>query len=193
MLVLSPPDAFGTVEEGIYRSSDAITSDHYPFLRNLRLCHIVFLSTEVPSRAIQKFAAEEKINLIHLGLKAWQANLGWKPVSEELVKEGLELILNRNNIPVLLMCTTGLHETGAFVGCLRKLQHWNYNSIIFEYRSFAGKRSRYYIEQFIELFDTDLITIPSEVPPFFTTQQVMWEAEDIQFLQQKWGSQFIKP
>lgn len=29
----------------------------------------------------------------------------WRPVSEELIKEGLELILNRDTHPVLIMCT----------------------------------------------------------------------------------------
>ncbi|KAJ1957026.1 hypothetical protein IWQ62_005179 [Dispira parvispora] len=181
-MYVTPPEAFGIVEDGIYRSSDAITSVNYPFLRSLHLNHILFLSAEVPSRSITRFTEECDINLIHLGLKSWQSNLGWKPVSEELVKEGLEIILDRKYHPILIVCTTGLHETGAFIGCLRKLQHWNFNSIVFEYRSFAGKRARYYIEQFIELFDADLVNIPSEPPGFFVEQQTMWEEEKVEYL-----------
>ncbi|KAJ1916048.1 hypothetical protein IWQ60_008235 [Tieghemiomyces parasiticus] len=182
-----PPEAYATVEEGIHRSSDIISAEHYPFLRNLRLRYILFLSPEVPSKATKKFAEEEDVKVVHLGLKTWQPSLGWKPVSEELIKEGLELILDRSYHPILVMCTTGLHESGAFIGCLRKLQHWNFNSIIFEYRSFANKQSRYYIEQFIELFDTDLVNVPNEPPPFFVDQQLMWEEEDREFQRTKWG------
>lgn len=48
------------------------------------------------------------------------------------MKEGLELVLNVENHPVLVLCTAGIHETGTFMGCLRKLQNWNFNSIIVE-------------------------------------------------------------
>lgn len=47
-----------------------------------------------------------------------------------------------------------------------------------EYRSFAGNRSRYAIEQvilnksylfqFIELFDSDLVVLPKNLPEWFT-------------------------
>ncbi|ORY35197.1 hypothetical protein BCR33DRAFT_664638, partial [Rhizoclosmatium globosum] len=60
-------------------------------------------------------------------------------------------------------CTSGIHETGAFVGCLRKYLGWNFNSIVVEYRCFAGSKSRYLIGQFIELFDVDLVTLPRDV------------------------------
>ena len=36
----------------------------------------------------------------------------WRPVSEELIKEGLELILNSDTHPVLIMCTYVTIVTG---------------------------------------------------------------------------------
>ncbi|KAJ3093540.1 hypothetical protein HK100_006559 [Physocladia obscura] len=83
----------------------------------------------------------------------------WKPLTDEVVKEGLEFVLARSNHPVLVCCTSGIHETGAFVGCLRRLLAWNFNSIVVEYRCFAGSKARSLIQQFIELFDTDLVTV----------------------------------
>jgi len=80
----------------------------------------------------------------------------------------LQLVLDPVNYPVLVMCTSGIHQTGTFVGCLRKLQRWNFNAIIVEYRAFAGSKSRYMNEQFIELFDTDLVTLPKSLPAWFT-------------------------
>lgn len=50
------------------------------------------------------------------------------------------------------------------MGCLRKLQRWNLASIFSEYRRFAGFKVRAMNEQFIELFDTDLVTVPSDAP-----------------------------
>jgi tyrosine-protein phosphatase OCA1 len=55
-------------------------------------------------------------------------------------------------------------SVGAVVGCLRKIQQWHLSSIFEEYRRFAGSKVRLQNEQFIELFDTDLVTIPPNPP-----------------------------
>ncbi len=85
----------------------------------------------------------------------------WKHCSEKLVKETLELLLDRRSHPILVMCSSGIHLTGTVIGCLRRLQCWALSSILDEYDSFAHARSRYADRQFIELFDTDLICLPS--------------------------------
>ena len=107
----------------------------------------------------------------------------WDPISEEVVLEALEIILNPHNYPLIVMCNLGRHRTGrqycttgalrcdssqftlgtgTVVGCLRKLQRWNLTSIFEEYRRYAGSKVRIMNEQFIELFDTDLVRIPPE-------------------------------
>ncbi|KAJ3130251.1 hypothetical protein HK098_004298 [Nowakowskiella sp. JEL0407] len=91
--------------------------------------------------------------MVHTGLNSWKTGNSWRPVSEELIKESLQFLLNVENYPVMFMCSSGIHETGCLIGCLRKLQNWNFNSIIMEYRGFAGTKTRFAIEQFIELFD----------------------------------------
>jgi tyrosine-protein phosphatase OCA1 len=81
----------------------------------------------------------------------------WDPISEEIVLETLEVILDKKNYPLIIMCSTGSHRTGTIVGCLRKLQRWSMTAIFEEYRRYAGSKVRYLNEQFIELFDTDLV------------------------------------
>ena len=61
---------------------------------------------------------------------------------------------------MIVMCSQGRHRTGTVVGCLRKLQRWNLTSIFEEYRRFAGPRVRVLSEQFIELFDIELVRVP---------------------------------
>ena len=56
------------------------------------------------------------------------------------------------------MCSSGIHETGALVGVLRKLQGWSLNAILMEYKAFAGTKERYMNQVFIELFDLDLLS-----------------------------------
>ena len=71
--------------------------------------------------------------------------------------QGLHLLLDPQNYPLLVMCNLGRHRTGTMIGCLRKLQGWNLTSILEEYRRHAGSKFRLLNEQFIELFDCDLV------------------------------------
>lgn len=50
------------------------------------------------------------------------------------------------------------------MGCLRKLQRWTISSIFEEYRRYAGSKVRQMNEQFIELFDIDLVHVPQNGP-----------------------------
>lgn len=108
----------------------------------------------------------------------------WDPITEEAVLQALDLILNPSNYPMMIMCNLGRHRTGknrvhvsfdckekptfyyvgTIVGCMRKLQRWNLTSIFEEYRRYAGPKVRLLNEQFIELFDTDLVAIPTNKP-----------------------------
>lgn len=92
----------------------------------------------------------------------------WRPLSEEVIKESLDILLNPANLPCLVCCAGGIQETGTLVGCLRKLEKWNFNSIVLEYRSFAGSKSKFINEQMIELFDIDLVNVPDS-PSWFHT------------------------
>ena len=158
--IQTPPEAFGMVTSDIYRSA-FISPISYPFIKSLNLKTILILSSESPTRLFTSFAEELGIRILSLGMQRPTNN--WKPISEELVKEGIEFILDPKHQPALITCSTGIHETGVFVAILRKYQNWNLNSILMEYKSFAGTKSRYVNEQFIEAFDIDLLAVPNSV------------------------------
>ncbi|KAI9319379.1 protein-tyrosine phosphatase [Dichotomocladium elegans] len=176
--LLTPPEQFGIVEPGIYRS-DMLQPLHFPFIKQINCKTVVMLSPEMPNRVTSNLMDECGMELVHLGMATWKPTQPstWRPVSEELIKEGLELILDRETHPVLIMCTSGIHETGTLVGCLRKLEGWNFSSIINEYRAYAGTKARYVNEQFIELFDLDLVTLPANLPGWLIDQQQMLDEE----------------
>ncbi|KAF9376634.1 hypothetical protein CPB97_010678 [Podila verticillata] len=228
--MLTPPEQFGIVEPGLYRS-DTLHPSHFPFIRSLGIKTAILLTPELPSRAMSNFFEENNIRLIDLALGSWKNNSSnnsnnnsnatdgqgqgsssggggaggsgegvsgsntvsslipsipaapfqtswWKPLSEELIKDGLEMVLDANNYPIIVMDTSGIHEIGTFMGCLRRLQHWNFSSIIVEYRAYAGNKARYVNEQFIELFDVDWITLPESLPPWWIEQEQMWREEE---------------
>ena len=124
----------------------------------------------MPNKMVVSFYNDNNIKLIHLGLSSLDAkSVAKELVSEELIKEALELVLNVDTHPVMLICTSGIHQTGTLVGCLRRLQGYNLTSILEEYQSFSGNSTRFANEQFIELFDVDLVTLPppDSLPSWF--------------------------
>lgn len=182
---VTPPTAFGIVEQGVYRSN-VPAEFNLEYLQGLGLRTALYLSPELPTRALQAFFEANSIEFHHLGLETWRpSDDTMQPISVELVKESLELLLDGTRHPLLLLCSSGLHHTGVLVGCLRRLQQWNLTSILQvcdrctvasqlsrvcdrvltfvrgraalqEYRSFAGAgKSRQSDAQFIEMFDLD--------------------------------------
>ncbi|ORX57253.1 putative tyrosine phosphatase family protein [Piromyces finnis] len=153
-----PPLNFGLVEEDLYRSGQP-NELNFPYLERLGLKTVVFLAPEEPNQKFLNFIDDQEIQLYHLGSTSTSA---WDNISEEIVLEALDLILNPENYPLIVMCNLGRHRTGTVIGCLRKLQRWNLTSIFEEYRRYAGPKVRLLNEQFIELFDTDLVRIPPQ-------------------------------
>jgi len=185
MQQLCPPTVFGIVEPKVYRTN-SLYPINFPFIKMLGLKTVVQLSPEVPIKAVTQFLEENNIKLIHLGLKAWKPDLTWKPVTEELMKEALEIVLDVNTYPVMVTCTTGVHQTGVLVGCLRRLQNWSLASILIEHRMYAQQsNTRYVNEVFIELFDVDLVTLPPSLPSWFVDQQQMMVDEEELFLRKE--------
>ncbi|KXS18342.1 protein-tyrosine phosphatase [Gonapodya prolifera JEL478] len=152
---------FGMVEEDLYRSGQP-NELNFPFLERLGLKTIIYLAPEDPNQTFLNFVDDQDIQMHHLGTTT--STNAWDPISEEVVLEALDIILDPKNYPVMVMCNLGRHRTGTVIGCLRKLQRWNLTSIFEEYRRYTGPKVRVLNEQFIELFDTDLVPTRATSP-----------------------------
>jgi len=152
-----PPDNYGQVDTMLHRGATP-NSTSIPFLRRLALRSVVQLSPESLSTALTHFFAESNITVLNLGMKyGWNRGKSWRVIPDEMVKEAIEWSYRLEHRPVLFMCTSGLFETGIVVGCLRRLQGWDLLATVAEYRSFAGVKARFVNEQFMELFDLELV------------------------------------
>ncbi|CAI2172997.1 15533_t:CDS:2 [Funneliformis geosporum] len=145
------------IEEDLYRSGQP-NELNFPFLEKLGLKTVVWLAPEEPNQRFLNFIDDQDIQWHHLGVISSVNALD--PITEEVVLAALEIILNPRSYPMIVMCNLGRHRTG----CLRKLQRWNLTSIFEEYRRYAGSKVRVLNEQFIELFDTDLVRVPVNRP-----------------------------
>ncbi|WFD42783.1 protein-tyrosine-phosphatase [Malassezia psittaci] len=190
VVTISTPPEFAHVCPHIYRSGDPTSvPGSISFLKLLKLRSIVLLSIEHPSNLLRTFCEKNNVKMYHFGIErrwptpnkagmtqisstALQASrmfmspheINSFSVLESITKDALELLLDIRNHPILVTDIAGIFETGTLLGCLRKMQGWNILSILVEYRGFAGSLSRTANERFIEMFDTDLVTLP---PPEF--------------------------
>ncbi|KAK1925796.1 protein-tyrosine phosphatase [Papiliotrema laurentii] len=170
--LIQVPHLFSTVEPGVYRCASP-TASQVPFLAQLNLRTIISLTPEHPIKPLLTFARSFNIEFIHLGVTGWRPITDWKPVREETVKAALEILLDIRNHPVLLIDPLGIHQTGCVVGALRTLQGWNFASTLIEYRAHSGPtKHRYSDEQYIEMFDPDLINLPARehLPLWFVVE-----------------------
>lgn len=159
---LIPPANYGVVEEGLYRS--ALPNElNFPFLEQLQIKTLLYMSMEPMNQQLMNFFEDQNINIVELG----RAVTPLEPVSADAVVSAISHILDPFRYPVYVMCPQGRYRTGTVIGCLRKLQGWSLASVFEEYRRHAERdRVRLSTELFIELFDTDLVSIPENPVPF---------------------------
>lgn len=157
---LIPPPNFGYVEPNLYRC--ALPSEmNFAFLQTLRLKTVVYLSLEAPVLTLTQFMREQGIDLHQMSGTGTGA-VGER-ISEQLVLDSLRVLLDPGAYPLAIMCNLGRHRTGTVVGCLRRLQKWSLSSIFDEFRRFSGGHPSSLHEQFIELFDTELVELPTQI------------------------------
>ncbi|KAL1405477.1 tyrosine-protein phosphatase required for protection against superoxide stress (By similarity) [Vanrija albida] len=181
MAKIVPPMNFGSVEDGFYRSAQP-TELNFTFLEKLDLRTVIWVGAEEPSDIFQSFLESQGITLHNLapqvslnphfpppygdtGIVRMSGQYHLPPLpppTEPLIIHALSLLLQPSTFPTLVCCNLGRHRTGTVVGCWRKLQRWALSSILEEYRRYAGMKVRVLNEQFIELFDTDLVSITTE-------------------------------
>lgn len=150
--MLTPPEAFGCVEEGIYRCVN-LEDINAQFLYTLKLRMILSLNPYKPSKAARHLAQTNNIELVHLGTQPWRSSAEWLMLSKDIIQDTLTYILDKRNHPLLL-----IDSSNAFIGVLRQIQHWTYSSIVAEFRAFTAGKSHYHTEIFLELLVVQCIS-----------------------------------
>ncbi|KAF2178136.1 hypothetical protein K469DRAFT_600653 [Zopfia rhizophila CBS 207.26] len=147
---LLPPTNFGAVVPGsIYRSSYP-QPENFGFLKSLKLKTILTLVPEEVPLENRNFMADNDIQHFQVHIPA---NKGEVKIQTCQMSKALGIVLDRSNHPILIHCNKGKHRTGCVVGCFRKAQGEEFDSIFGEYHTYADPKARILDECFIELFD----------------------------------------
>ncbi|KAK6894660.1 putative tyrosine-protein phosphatase OCA1 [Candida tropicalis] len=179
-LRIIPPLNFCPVEKQLYRSGQPSMINE-SFLNQLNLKTIIWLANEEPSDEFQEYCSDSNINIEYIGMindfqSQFESNYNnvnrstmanpWDALNDTTIKKSLEVIVDKSNYPILICCGMGRHRTGTVIGCLRRLQNWNLNSVSEEYRRFTGARGgRILVELLIENFDINSVDINWENTP----------------------------
>ena len=91
-----PPPNFGMVEADLYRSGQP-NQLNFPFLEKLHLRKVIYLAPDEPTADFLKWLDNRQIELVHLGEDVGKRS-PWKPVSEEMVVDGLHQLLDPSNL-----------------------------------------------------------------------------------------------
>ena len=156
-MALVPPPSYAVVEDGVHRCAMP-GAGNISFLSSLGARTAIILSNEPLEGRVADVLEKEGVQVVPLGREHWVPDPAWTGLSELLVKEAVEILLDVSRHPVVLACSTGLHITGAVVACLRKLQQWATYAVMEEYRAFAEPHHRTKVMHFIEAFDVDVIS-----------------------------------
>lgn len=151
---LYPPLNFSLVADGLYRSGHPIPMNH-PFLATLGLKTVVYIGDKTDNDEYYDWLAQENIAMVYVPLINDFQDSEDPEVAAKL-NLILNIILNRNNFPILLHSNKGKHRVGVVVGLIRKaLQGWCLTGIYDEYFRFTREKGDYDLE-FIELFNPTL-------------------------------------
>ena len=106
--LLCPPDVFGIVQPGVYRSN-TFRSESYSFVKTLRLNTVVsFRAADVHNKKeadqLSQFLEAGGVQQIVLRSMQGEGSAFSHCTAEEAVKQVLEAILDVSKHPVLLMC-----------------------------------------------------------------------------------------
>lgn len=132
------PLNFGVVIPGVYRSSYPKPPD-YDYLKGLKLKTVITLvKKEELDEELRSFTTQNGI--VHKRIYMQGTKKEAIPLST--MTSILEIMLDRQNHPVLLHCNQGKHRTGCVVGVARKLSGWSLPTVLDEYRTYAEPKIR---------------------------------------------------
>lgn len=63
-------------------------------------------------------------------------------IPDEIMQSIMEVVLEKENHPILIHCNHGKHRTGCAVAVMRHVAGWNVDSIVEEYSGFAEPKVR---------------------------------------------------
>ncbi|KAL1883949.1 tyrosine-protein phosphatase siw14 [Diaporthe australafricana] len=185
--ILGQPANFGTVVPGIYRSSYPREAD-YAFLQKLKLKTIVTLVDKELPETFLPFMKTNNIQHRHITMQGTKK----ETIPIQTMSAILQVVHDKRNHPLLIHCNHGRHRTGCVVALVRKIQNWDSERVLDEYRAYASPKVRDCDVEYITKFQANEIQHLSLAPlaESFSAQHAL-NARRIRFLLASFFTIFI--
>ncbi|CEJ81783.1 hypothetical protein VHEMI01894 [[Torrubiella] hemipterigena] len=162
------PLNFGVVIPGVYRSSYPKPPD-YDYIRGLKLKTVITLvKKDELDEELRSFTVQNGI----MHKRIYMQGTKKEAIPLSTMTSILEIMLDRQNHPVLLHCNQGKHRTGCVVGVARKLSGWSLPTVLDEYKSYAEPKIRDCDLDYITEFQTATLELSVGQPVTFSPVQV---------------------
>ncbi|KND93994.1 Tyrosine-protein phosphatase SIW14 [Tolypocladium ophioglossoides CBS 100239] len=162
------PANFGVVVPGVYRSSYP-KPDDYGFLQSLKLKTVLTLvKREELDHEFESFTTDNGIRQVIFNMKGTKK----EAIPVATMASILELVLDRQNYPLLLHCNHGKHRTGCVVAVVRKLSGWALHNVLDEYKTYAMPKIRECDVDSISAFQSSSLQSLTYEPARFSPVQI---------------------
>lgn len=115
--------------------------------------HRTLVKKDEIDQDLQTFVTSNGIRQIVFNMKGTKK----EAIPLATMKSILDIILNRQNHPLLIHCNHGKHRTGCVVGVVRKISGWDTQSVVDEYRSFAEPKIRECDVEYLRAFQVSTL------------------------------------
>ena len=135
---LIPPFRFAYVEKDLFRGAYPV-NHNFSFLRTLKLKTMISMSPNPIDDDLKKFCEEEHIKNYYYSVPKFVTQV---VITVNSVTDIINIICNKDNLPLYIHCINGGHTTGLVIMCLRKLQMWTQRAMINEFSRFINTFER---------------------------------------------------
>lgn len=161
--MLVPPINFALVVGDFYRSGHPIPQN-YPFLEKLGLKTIIYIGDRSDEENEEYWKWADSQGIRYITAKMHSVKEPFFLNDPAAVTQCINLLLDKNNYPVLVHSNKGKHRVGVLAGVFRhQLLGWSLSATYDEYMRFAkGKAESDFA--FIELFSPDVELDLAQIP-----------------------------
>lgn len=162
------PLNFGVVIPGVYRSSYPKPHD-YDYIKGLKLKTVVTLvKKDELDEELQNFTLQNGINQ----RKFYMQGTKKASIPLDTMAAILEVMMDKQNHPILLHCNQGKHRTGCVIAVARIISGWSRDTALDEYRAYAEPKVREGDLNYIASFQTSSLALTAPGSAKFSTVQV---------------------
>lgn len=131
---LIPPFRFSYVEKDLFRGAYPVKLN-FEFLKTLHLKTMISMIPNQIDEDLKSFCDQEGISNHCYIVPKFASQI---VITATTITEIINILCDKQNLPLYIHCINGGHTTGLVIMCLRKLQIWSQRAMFNEFNQFIN-------------------------------------------------------